>query len=177
MQCGEQSPKKIVFSFFREIAASQRARALLAMTLLKDVYNHSMRIKTFQITSSKTIPLDIHASSLDGMTSQLPHGFYTTFSTLSHGTRVLGLTTHLQRLYQPASVLKIHAPVREQELRKRISILAKENLPGESRIRLILTKDKGQLFIGIQPFEPLSESIYVHGVEVITTNISRHDPR
>jgi branched-chain amino acid aminotransferase len=136
-----------------------------------------MKIRAFRITANRTIPLDISAASLDGMTSQLPQGFYTTFSTLAHGTRVLGLKTHLQRLYLPAQVLKLHLPVHEMELRKRIAILAKENLPGESRIRLILTKDKGQLFIGIQPFEPLAESIYVHGVEVITTNISRHDPR
>ncbi len=136
-----------------------------------------MQIRAFRITSSKNIPLDIHASSLDEMTNQLPQGFYTTFSTLSHGTRVLGLKTHLQRLYLPASVLKLHPPVYERELRKRIAKFVQENLPGESRVRLILTKDKGQLFIGVQPFEPLAESIYAHGVEVITTNISRHDPR
>src|SRR5688572_31642676 len=104
-----------------------------------------MHIKTFRVTSNKTIPLDIHASSLDGMTSQLPQGFYTTFSTLGQGTRVLGLKKHLQRLYLPAQVLKLHPPVHETELRKRIAKLATENLPGESRIRLILTKDKGQL--------------------------------
>jgi branched-chain amino acid aminotransferase len=142
-----------------------------------EAYNKAMHIKGFRITPRKTIPLDIHASSLDGMTSQLPQGFYTTFSTLAHGTRVLGLKTHLQRLYLPAQVLKLHPPIHESELRKRIAGLAKENLPGESRIRLILTKDKGQLFIGMQPFEPLAESIYVHGVGVITTNLSRHDPR
>ncbi len=136
-----------------------------------------MNIHAFQITANKTIPLDIHATSLDEMTRQLPQGFYTTFSTLAHGTRVLGLKTHLQRLYLPAQVLKLHPPVHETELRKRIAKLAQENLPGETRIRLILTKDKGQLFIGVQPFEPLVESIYVHGVKVITTNISRNDPR
>src|SRR5688572_9508982 len=137
-------------------------------------YNHLMKIRAFRITSNKTIPLDIHAASLDGITAQLPQGFYTTFSTLAQGTKVLGLKTHLQRLYLPAKALKLHPPVHERELRKRIAKLAQENLPGESRIRLVLTKDKGQLFIGIQPFEPLDESIYVAGVEIITMNLSRH---
>jgi branched-chain amino acid aminotransferase len=136
-----------------------------------------MNIHAFQITTSKTIPLKLNASSLDGITSQLSQGFYTTFSTLADGTRVLGLKTHLQRLYLPASVLNLHPPVHERELRNRIAKLVQANLPGESRVRLILTKNKGQLFVAIQPFEPLAESIYVHGVKVITTRISRHDPR
>jgi branched-chain amino acid aminotransferase len=140
-------------------------------------YNHPMNIRAFRIMSNITLPLDIHASSLDELTKQLPQGFYTTFSTLAHGTKVLGLKTHLQRLYLPAQTLKLHPPVHERELRKRIAKLVQENLPGESRVRLILTKDKGQLFIGVQPFESLAESIYVHGVEVITTNLNRHDPR
>jgi branched-chain amino acid aminotransferase len=142
-----------------------------------DIYNKAMHIMAYRITSNKTIPLDIHASSLDGMTAQLPQGFYTTFSTLAHGTKVLGLKAHLERLYVPAMALKLHPPVTERELRKRIAQLVQENLPGESRVRLILTKDKGQLFVGIQPFEPLAKSIYVHGVRVITTKTSRHDPR
>jgi branched-chain amino acid aminotransferase len=149
----------------------------LAVRLQLDAYNYTMQIKAYQITANKTIPLDIPATSLDEMTSQLPEGFYTTFSTLAHGTKVLGLKTHLQRLYLPAQVLKLYPPVYETELRKRIAKLVQENLPGESRVRLILTKDKGQLFIGVQPFEPLADSIYVHGVKTITTKISRHDPR
>lgn len=140
-------------------------------------YNHPMNIKAFRITSHKNIPLDMTASSLDGMTAQLPQGFYTTFSTLAHGTRVLGLKSHLQRLYIPAKALKLHPPIPAGELRKRIALLVQKNLPDESRVRLILTKDEGQLFIGIQPFEPLTKSIYVHGVKVITTKTSRHDPR
>jgi branched-chain amino acid aminotransferase len=140
-------------------------------------YNHIMEIKAFRITPYKNIPLDVNASSLDGMTAQLPQGFYTTFSTRAHGTKVLGLKAHLERLYVPAKVLKLHPPVGEKELRKRIAQLIRENLPGESRVRLILTKDRGELFIGLQPFEPLGKSIYIHGVKVITTKTSRHDPR
>lgn len=136
-----------------------------------------MQIKTFQIIHNKNIPLDIQAASLDGMTAQLPQGFYTTFSTLAHGTKVLGLKSHLQRLYGPANELGLHPPVEKEELRERIADLVKINLSHESRVRIILTKAKGELFIGIQPFESLPESVYRNGVKVITTETARHDPR
>ena len=37
--------------------------------------------------------------------------------------------------------------------------------------------DKAQLFIGIQLFEHLPESVYANGVKVITAETSRHAPR
>lgn len=62
-------------------------------------------------------------------------------------------------------------------LRVRLADLAKINLPHESRIRLILTKDNGTVYVGIQPFAPLSESVYHNGVHVITSSVTRSDPR
>ncbi len=134
-------------------------------------------IRAFQVTSTKVVPMELNASTLDAMTAQLPQGFYTTFSTLAHGTHVLGLKSHLQRLYTPAKDLGLHPPVSEMELRAKIAEIVKENLPHESRVRLILTKDSGELFIGVQSFEPLPESVYTNGVQVITTETTRHDPR
>ncbi len=136
-----------------------------------------MDIKALQITSTKVVPMELNASTLDEMTAQLPQGFYTTFSTFLHGTHVLGLKSHLQRLYTPAKDLGLHPPVSEIELRAQIAELVKENLPHESRVRLILTKDSGKLFIGLQSFEPLPESVYTNGVKVITAETTRQDPR
>lgn len=136
-----------------------------------------MDIKALQVKSDRNILLDINASSLDGMTGQLSQGFYTTFSTLAQGTKVLGLKSHLERLYKPSKELGLHPPVNETELCRRIAILVKENLPHESRVRLILTKDKGELYIGIQSFEPLPEIVYTKGVKVISTETARQDPR
>jgi len=136
-----------------------------------------MDIRAFEIIATVNIPLAINASSLDAMTAQLPQGFYTTFSTLAKGTKVLGLKAHLQRLHGPAKAVGLRPPVSEMELRERVAELVKDNLPRESRVRLLLTKDKGELYIGIQSFEPLPESIYMNGVRVITTETTRHDPR
>lgn len=136
-----------------------------------------MKVIAFQITPSKNIQIQTQASALDEMTRELPQGFYTTFSTLSHGTKVLGLHAHLQRLYVPAREQDIKPSIGEITLRSRIAELAKLNLPKESRIRLILTKNNGMIYIGIQPFERLSKSIYENGVRVITADAVRQAPR
>lgn len=135
-----------------------------------------MNIKVFQITAASNIFLTMKAETLDEMTRNLPRGFYTTFSTLSDGTRVLGLRKHMQRLYAPAGNFNLFSMVNEQIMRERISLLVKENLPHESRIRLILTKNTGEMYIGIQSFMPLPASIYANGVHVITSSITRHNP-
>jgi branched-chain amino acid aminotransferase len=136
-----------------------------------------MTIRAFQLTRSGLTPLDIQASTLDELTGKLPPGFYTTFSTLNGGTRVLGLQAHLDRLYVPARDLGLKSSIDERTLRRQIAELTQRNLPQESRLRLIMTKDMGDVFIGIQPFVPPPGEIYKNGVHVVTSNLSRHDPR
>jgi branched-subunit amino acid aminotransferase/4-amino-4-deoxychorismate lyase len=136
-----------------------------------------MTLEGFRITSSGLIPLDITASTLDGITVQLADGFYTTFSTLAGGTRVLGLQAHLDRLYVPARGLRLKPSADETTLRHHIADLVRRNLPNESRLRLILTKDTGDMFIGIQPFMPPPRYVYENGVHVVTAKLSRRDPR
>ena len=136
-----------------------------------------MTPRLFIITLQKRINLPSSASSLDELTSQLSDGFYTTFSTLAQGTRVLGLKAHFERLYKPAKELGLRPSADEATVRKEIAELAKELLPKESRIRLILTKDTGDVYLGIQPLIQTAESVYKNGVHVITAEMARHDPR
>jgi branched-subunit amino acid aminotransferase/4-amino-4-deoxychorismate lyase len=136
-----------------------------------------MTITCHQLTPGGIIPLGISASTLDDMTRELPQGFYTTFTTLARGTKVLGLRDHLRRLYLPARELNLTPAVDEKTLRECVTALVKENLPGESRVRLILTKDGGEVFAGIQPFIPPPRAVYENGVRVVTTELARHDPR
>lgn len=136
-----------------------------------------MSIRLFQVRPRGNFPLDTDASTLDEMTRELSEGFYTTFTTLCGGAKVLGLAAHLQRLYSPAKGIGVIPAIHALALRARIATLAKETLPNESRIRLILTKDSGAIFVGIQPFEPLASDIYSMGVHVITSETSRRDPR
>lgn len=135
-----------------------------------------MTIKCYQLTSRGITALDFPASTLDEMTRALPQGFYTTLTTLAEGTRVFGLRSHLQRLYVPAHELGLRPAIHEKNLRERLALLVKENLPKESRVRLILTKEKGEVYVGVEPFEPLPKSVYRNGVCVITTEMARRDP-
>ena len=136
-----------------------------------------MSILEFKITPSGNIPLQTGAATLDEMTRELSQGFYTTFSTLSGGTQVMGFHAHLQRLYLPATEQGIHPSVDVGTLRERIAGLAKINLPKESRLRVILVKDNGMIYAGLQPFEPLSKQIYTDGVKVVTASMTRQAPR
>ncbi|WKZ34342.1 MAG: aminotransferase class IV [Anaerolineales bacterium] len=136
-----------------------------------------MAIKLYKVSKSGNLDVSFQASTLDELTRDLPPGFYTTFSTLAQGTRVLGMRSHLQRLYHPAKEAGLHPAVDENTLRGRIAEFVKESLPHESRVRVILTKDKGDVYICIQPFIPLPRSAYANGVHVLTSNIARHDPR
>ncbi|MFN8412596.1 MAG: aminotransferase class IV [Anaerolineales bacterium] len=136
-----------------------------------------MSIHAYQIKPNGNEILQVNASSLDELTATLPQSFYTTFSTLAEGTKVLGLKAHMQRLYVPASEAKLQPAVDEKTLRQRISLLIKENLPDESRVRLMMSKTKGDIYVGVQPFQPLPASVYEHGVKTITSAIARHDPR
>ena len=136
-----------------------------------------MTVTAFRLKHKELIPLDFSASTLDELTGRVSDGFYTTFSTLSGGTRVLGLRAHLDRLYLPAKEFHLRPSADVETLRRHIADIATEFLPSESRVRLVLTKDTGDVYIGAQPFLPPPESAYRDGVHVITANVARHDPR
>jgi branched-chain amino acid aminotransferase len=136
-----------------------------------------MNILAFKIDSTGNLPIPTQGNTLDEMTRDLPQGFYTTFSTLSNGTKALGFHAHLKRLYIPAMQQGLEPSVDELTLRASIAELVKINLPKESRIRLILTKNDGTVYVGIQPFEPLAKQIYENGVRVITAELARQAPR
>ena len=136
-----------------------------------------MSILAFKIDPAGNLLIPTQAKTLDEMTRELPQGFYTTFSTLSKGTKVMGLHMHLQRLYVPAMEQGLNPSVNELTLRIRIAELAKVNLPKESRIRLILTKNDGTIYMGIQSFERPSKQIYENGVKVVSAELARQSPR
>ncbi len=109
-------------------------------------------------------------SSLDAITRQLPQGLYTTFRTYGGGTRVLGLSGHLKRLYQPSEQPGLTIP----ELCGKLRLLFKK-YPNEARLRVIVSKN-GDFFVIIQPLHKLPDEIYERGVSVITSTIRRRSP-
>ena len=129
-------------------------------------------LQTWQITQTENRKLEDEASTLDEVTQRLPDGFYSTFRTFGGGTRVLGLTSHLQRLYEPVST----PDVDESMLRGRLSELLEVYRPGEARVRAVMTK-QGQVYLAIAPLSPLPREVYEKGVRVETTQLRREHPR
>ena len=134
-------------------------------------YNEFM-IRVWQITpgDSQKINLD-DRSSLDAITRQLPDGYYSTFRTYNNRTRVLGLNSHLRRLYDPVQNTDISA----LELRRQLVPLLEPFHPDEARVRAIMTK-QGQVYVAIEPLLPLPKEVYEKGVPVETTDIQRNTP-
>ena len=136
-----------------------------------------MSISAFRIQAQQLIPIPTNAASPDELTRQLPRGLYSTFSTNHHGTRILGLSAHLDRLYLPAAEQHIQPSASRADLQPALATLASANAPGESRFRLLLSASDGMIYIIVQPFAPLSNEIYERGVKVITAELTRHNPR
>jgi branched-chain amino acid aminotransferase len=130
----------------------------------------------FRLSAQRLLPIESDTDSPDELTRRLPRGLYTTFSTNHNGTRVLGLSAHLDRLY--ASTESAPAPsASPSDLRRALAQLAESNAPGESRFRLLRSLSDGTVYVIVQPFMPPPREIYARGVKVVTAELTRHDPR
>ena len=131
-------------------------------------------IQAWHITPTQNIKLDLDAASLDEVTRQMPDidGYYSTFRTFDGCTRVLGLTAHLQRLYEPVAVPEVS----ESFLRRQLLTLLEPYRPDDARVRVMMTK-QGQVHIAIEPLKLLLREVYENGVRVETTELHRDHPR
>ena len=136
-----------------------------------------MNINVYQLSKSQNISVKTKGKTFDEITHELPQGFYTTFSTLVQATKVLGLHMHLQRLYISAEEQELVPSIGESTLRRVISKLVESSLPKESRVRLVLAKSSGVIYVLIQPFEALASQIFDEGVKVVTAELTRRAPR
>lgn len=130
-------------------------------------------IQVWKITPSTNLPQSLRdQSSLDAITRQLPDGYYSTFRTYGSCTRVLGLTAHLRRLYEPVPSPNVDV----RRLRRQLRALLEPYLPEEARVRVVMTR-LGQVFLAIEPLRPLPREVYEKGVRVETTELRREHPR
>lgn len=129
-------------------------------------------ISLWHITESQNLKLDMGSFTLDEITQHLPEGYYSTFRTFAGGTRVLGLSGHLRRLYEPVAA----SDVDESSLRRQLRALLKPYQLHEARVRAVMTR-QGQTYLAIAPLVPLPPEIYENGVRVETTGLQRELPR
>ncbi len=139
-------------------------------------YNRPVPLAAFRLSAQRPIPIESNTDSPDELTRRLPRGFYSTFITNANGTRVLGLSAHLDRIYAPIES-SLTPSASRADLRLALSRLAASNAPGESRFRVLLSESDGTVYVIVQPFAPLAKEIYERGVRVITANLVRREAR
>lgn len=138
----------------------------------------SQAIHVYKIDRTSVQPLDFDLPDFDAITTALPTGLYTTFRTYAGKAKVIGLHSHLDRLYVPAEAQGILPSRRAQELRIILSDLLNRFDAPEARVRLILdlSREQGILYVMLQPMKPLSPEIYRSGVHVGISKSSREKP-
>jgi branched-chain amino acid aminotransferase len=139
----------------------------------------NQNILVFKITRSESTQLDFDLPDFDAITTALPLGLYTTFRTYAERTKVIGLRSHLERLYLPAKAQELPLAIRKpEELREVLADhLLRLDSP-EARVRLILdtTSEPGTIYLLIQPLQSLPAEVYAHGVQVEISKTSREKP-
>ncbi len=136
-------------------------------------------VQLWLLNGEEAVPLMLQdMSSLDAVTRMLPVGLYTTFRTFHERTYALGLKSHLQRLYRPASRLGVRVTAIATVLRAHIAMLLSDYSAQEARVRVILATEKepGTVYLAIEPLKTPSPEIYRRGVGVFTTQAHRHHP-
>ncbi|MDQ2692623.1 MAG: aminotransferase class IV, partial [Chloroflexota bacterium] len=113
------------------------------------------------------------------ITTELPPGLYTTFRTYGGRTKVLGLHSHLERLYLPAKAQAIVPTVRRPDDFRQVlfELLSRFDAP-EARVRLILDSsvEPGTMYVLLQALRTLPYNVYENGVHLEISRSSREKP-
>jgi branched-chain amino acid aminotransferase len=136
-------------------------------------------IQVYKIDRSEVQSMDVDLPDFDSITTALPTGLYTTFRTFDGRTKVIGLRSHLERLYLPAKVQGIVPAIRRPSAFREVlsELLLPMDAP-EARVRLILdtSVEPGNMYVLLQPMRPLPASVYENGVHVEISRTSRAKP-
>ncbi len=141
--------------------------------------NMPEEILIYKITRSEVDPVNLQFPDFDSITTELPSGLYTTFRTYAGRTKVIGLRSHLERLYLPAKAQGIVPTVRRQDDFRHIlaDLLLRVEAP-EARVRLILdtTVEPGTLYVMLAPLQVPPDEVYENGVHLEISRTSREKP-
>jgi len=138
-----------------------------------------MSIMIWKIDASTINSLNFYQTDFDSITKRLPTGLYTTFRTFAQHTKVIGLSAHMARLYEPAKDQRVAIVRTQHELRRILAQLLSSMGIYEARLRIVLdtTSEPGTLYVMMQPFQMLPEKPYHDGVNVVLSANSREEPK
>ena len=129
------------------------------------------KTRTFEV-DGVSLRFMSEAPSLAAASAGLPEGAYTSLRTYG-GRRVVRLAQHVRRLEESLPVAP--APLEPARVRRGLAAALDATALPESRIRL--THAPPRLFVSIEPFEALPESLYERGIAAQTLDVRRKDPR
>jgi branched-chain amino acid aminotransferase len=157
-------------------------RILRLSNISKSAYNPGAMAEDtliYKITRSEIDPLEFNLPDFDAVTTELPSGLYTTFRTYAGRTRVIGLRSHLERLYLPAKAQGIVPTVRRQDDFRHMlaDLLLRVDAP-EARVRLIMdtVQEPGTLYVLLAPLQSPPEEVYQNGVHLEISRANREKP-
>jgi branched-chain amino acid aminotransferase len=133
----------------------------------------------YKITRSEIDPLSFDLPDFDAITTVLPAGLYTTFRTYDGRKKVIGMRSHLERLYLPAKSQGIVPTVRRQDdFRHILADLLLRVDAAEARVRLIMdtTLEPGTLYVLLAPLQLPPDEVYENGVHLEISRASREKP-
>ena len=138
-----------------------------------------MSIMVWKIDKSTISRLTFSETDFDSITKRLPSGLYTTFRTFAQHTKVIGLSAHLARLYQPAKTQGLVIVRTQRKLRQILAQLLNSMGTDEARLRIVLdtTSEPGTLYVMMQVFQVLPEKLYHEGACVALSARSREEPK
>jgi branched-chain amino acid aminotransferase len=139
----------------------------------------SDNILIYKITRSEIDPVTLDLPDFDAITTVLPSGLYTTFRTFAGRSKVIGLRSHLERLYLPAKAQGIVPTVRRQEdFRHILADLLLRVDASEARVRLIMdtTVESGTLYVLLAPLQLPPDDAYQNGVHLEISRSNREKP-
>ena len=140
-----------------------------------------MSISVFELGKEKSVIEAVNFReelSMDGISRRLPQGLYSTFRTYAGGKRVVGLSTHLDRIYLSSPEENIIPSVTREELRQVLRLLLSPYV-NEARVRICISKNEkpGQVFVIIEPLKILDETVYSEGIRVVISHVERESPK
>jgi branched-chain amino acid aminotransferase len=128
------------------------------------------------LTPDDLVPAPYRVRSLAEAVSHEPQGVYTVARTF-HGDHALLLDAHLDRLEQSARLMNIPLDLDRARLRVALRDLLRDTGYPDAKFRITVPQDSPeQVYLALEPYQPIPESIQRHGAHVITTPLVRENP-
>jgi len=132
------------------------------------------RVQSYEVLETRLEPIGV-AESLVAASAALPDGAYTTLRTY-RGRRVVELGRHVHRLVESAALSGTPTSLAENLVRQAIAETLRRAGHPESRLRLTYSLAPPRLFVSVEAFKPLPESLYREGARCATLHMHRANP-